>query len=96
MAVRRLADESVQPETFAFTAENLDWAKRDITKYPPGRQHSAIIPLLWRAQELSRWQLSRDFEYIARAAIPRRGGLYFFLCGTRLGGWSFVVPPTET
>ena len=39
MAVRRLADESVQPESFAFTAENLDWAKREITKYPPGRQH---------------------------------------------------------
>jgi NADH-quinone oxidoreductase subunit E len=51
MAVRRLADPAVQPKSFAFTAENLDWAKREIAKYPDGRQASAVIPLLWRAQE---------------------------------------------
>jgi len=51
MAVRRLAEPSLQPESFAFTAENRDWARREITKYPPGREQSAIIPLLWRAQE---------------------------------------------
>jgi NADH-quinone oxidoreductase subunit E len=51
MAVRRLADKHLQPESFAFTAENLAWAKRQIAKYPEGRQASAVIPLLWRAQE---------------------------------------------
>jgi len=51
MAVRRLHPE--QPAHFAFTAENLAWAKDRISKYPPGKQASAIIPLLWRAQEQS-------------------------------------------
>ena len=42
----------LQPKDFAaFNAENADWAKQQIAKYPPGRQQSAIIPLLWRAQE---------------------------------------------
>ena len=49
MAVRRLAAE--QPESFAFTAENLAWAQKVIERYPAGRQASAVIPLLWRAQE---------------------------------------------
>ena len=48
MSVRRLA--AVQPATFAFTAQNEAWAKAQIAKYPAGRQASAVIPLLWRAQ----------------------------------------------
>src|ERR1700749_3052568 len=51
MAVRRLAPPNLQPKDFSFTAENADWANKTIAKYPPGRQQSAIIPLLWRAQE---------------------------------------------
>jgi NADH-quinone oxidoreductase subunit E len=51
MSVRRLAPPELQPKEFAFTAENAEWAKKQIAKYPPGRQQSAIIPLLWRAQE---------------------------------------------
>ena len=53
MAVRRLAPPELQPKSFAFTAENHAWAEQEIAKYPPGRQASAIIPLLWRAQEQS-------------------------------------------
>ncbi|HZP20202.1 MAG TPA: NADH-quinone oxidoreductase subunit NuoE [Bauldia sp.] len=53
MAVRRLAEK--QPESFAFTPENLVWAKREMAKYPPGRQASAVIPLLWKAQEQEGW-----------------------------------------
>ncbi len=49
MSVRRLAAE--QPEGFAFTPENLDWARAEIKKYPEGRQASAVLSLLWRAQE---------------------------------------------
>ena len=49
MSVRRLA--SLQPETFAFTPENLEWAKAQIEKFPEGRQASAVLALLWRAQE---------------------------------------------
>ncbi len=51
MAVRRLHPD--QPEQFAFTVENTAWAKGVIAKYPEGKQASAIIPLLWRAQEQS-------------------------------------------
>jgi NADH-quinone oxidoreductase subunit E len=51
MSVRRLAPPEVQPKDFAFSKDNLAWAKQQIAKYPEGRQASAIIPLLWRAQE---------------------------------------------
>jgi NADH-quinone oxidoreductase subunit E len=51
MAPRRLADKHLQPKEFAFTAENLAWARSQIAKYPDGRQASAVIPILWRAQE---------------------------------------------
>lgn len=53
MAVRRLHPE--QPASFAFNAENLAWAKATIAKYPPGKQASAVIPLLWRGQEQEGW-----------------------------------------
>lgn len=49
MAVRRLHPD--QPPHFAFTDENLAWAKAQIAKFPEGKQAAAIIPLLWRAQE---------------------------------------------
>ena len=49
MAVRRLHPD--QPAHFAFTAENLAWVNATIAKYPPGKQASAVIPVLWRAQE---------------------------------------------
>jgi NADH-quinone oxidoreductase E subunit len=38
-------------EKFTFTRENLLWAKKQIKKYPEGRQASAVMPLLTRAQE---------------------------------------------
>jgi NADH-quinone oxidoreductase subunit E len=53
MSVRRLA--AVQPENFAFTQDNLQWAEGQIAKYPEGRQASAVIPLLWKAQEQHGW-----------------------------------------
>lgn len=49
MAVRRL--HSDQPSHFAFSPENLAWAKAQIAKFPQGKQAAAIIPLFWRAQE---------------------------------------------
>jgi len=66
MAVRRLAPPELQPKDFAFTAENLAWAKQQIAKYPEGRQASAVIPLLWRAQEQSGgWLPQKAMEYVA-------------------------------
>ena len=46
MAVRRLAE--IQPDSFAFTPENRAWVDKQIAKYPPGRQASAVMALLWR------------------------------------------------
>jgi NADH-quinone oxidoreductase subunit E len=65
MTVRRLAEE--QPATFEFSPESLDWCERQIAKYPPGRQASAVIALLWRAQlENHRWLPKPAIELVAR------------------------------
>ena len=61
--LRRLHSE--QPESFAFTAENQKWAEAQLTKFPEGRQASAVIPLLWRAQEQEGWVSKPAIEYIA-------------------------------
>lgn len=53
MTVRRLSED--QPTSFAFSEANLAWAKREMAKYPEGRQASAVISLLWRAQEQEGW-----------------------------------------
>ena len=39
-----------QPESFDFSAENMRVAEAHIAKYPPGRQASAVLPLLDLAQ----------------------------------------------
>ena len=65
MANRRLAPPEQQPKEFSFTAENAAWAKARIAKYPEGRQASAIIPLLWRAQEQNGgWLPQKAIEYV--------------------------------
>ena len=61
--LRRLHHD--QPESFAFTPENQEWAETQITKFPKGRQASAIIPLLWRAQEQEGWLTRPAIEHVA-------------------------------
>jgi NADH-quinone oxidoreductase subunit E len=68
MSVRRLAPDAVQPKSFVFTKENAAWAKTIISKFPVGRQASAVIPLLWRAQE------QHDY-WLPKAAIETVGGM---------------------
>ena len=79
MAVRRLASADVQPKDFAFSAENLAWAKKQIEKYPPGREASAVIPLLWKAQEQhGGWLPEPAIRYVADmqgSAYTRRSWL---------------------
>ncbi len=60
--LRRLHPE--QPTDFAFTAQNQAWAEAQLTKFPEGRQASAIIPLLWRAQEQEGWLSRPAIEHI--------------------------------
>ena len=55
-----------QPTSFAFSSENQKWAEAQLTKYPEGRQASAIIPLLWRAQEQEGWGSKQAIEEIAK------------------------------
>ena len=63
MSFRRLHPE--QPDSFAFTEENLRWAKKVIARYPKGREASAVIPLLWRAQEQEGWTTEPMIRAIA-------------------------------
>ena len=67
MSVRRLAEDHVQPETFAFSRAMGSEAKKWIAKYPKGRQASAVIPLLMLAQEQEGW--------VTRAAIEKVAGM---------------------
>ena len=66
MSVRRLAVDAVQPASFAFTAENQAWAEKVIARYPAGRQQSAVILILWRAQEQQGWLSRAAIEAVGR------------------------------
>ena len=65
MSVRRLAEDSVQPANFAFNRSNAAWAKKKLKDYPKGRQASAVIPLLMRAQEQDGWVTKAAIEHVA-------------------------------
>jgi NADH-quinone oxidoreductase subunit E len=62
--LRRLHTE--QPDSFAFTSENQTWAEAQMLKFPEGRQASAVIPLLWRAQEQEGWVSKPIIETVAK------------------------------
>ena len=61
--LRRLHPD--QPTSFEFTPANQAWAEAQITKFPPERQASAIIPLLFRAQEQEGWLTRPAIEHVA-------------------------------
>ena len=66
MSVRRLAPDHLQPANFAFDVANENWVAEQLAKYPSGRQASAVIPLLWKAQE-------QHDGWLPRAAIEAVG-----------------------
>lgn len=49
----KMAIDAPQPESFAFSEENLAQATAIIARYPQGRQQSAVMPLLMLAQKQS-------------------------------------------
>ncbi|MBV8739799.1 MAG: NADH-quinone oxidoreductase subunit NuoE [Alphaproteobacteria bacterium] len=56
-----------QPESFEFTPENRKLAEAHIAKYPPGRQASAVLPLLHLAQVQSGgWLPKAAMDYVAQ------------------------------
>ena len=54
-----------QPDGFAWTPENQEWCDAQLAKYPEGRQASAVIPFLWRAQKQDGWVTIPAMERIA-------------------------------
>jgi NADH-quinone oxidoreductase subunit E len=61
-----------QPAQFEFTPENLEKAKAHIAKYPPGRQQSAVLPLLDLAQRQYGWVPIAAMNHIAELLdMPR-------------------------
>jgi len=66
MSIRRPAPKLQQPDSFAFTEENLALAKMHIAKYPKGRQASAVLPLLDLVQrQHNNWVPMAALDYIA-------------------------------
>ncbi len=53
MSVRRLSPN--QPESFAFQPEVLKQAQAWMGNFPPGKQQSAVIPILWLVQKQDGW-----------------------------------------
>jgi len=55
-----------QPASFEFTPENFRRAEAHIAKYPPGRQASAVLPLLDLAQrQAGGWLPRAAMDYVA-------------------------------
>ena len=64
--------ESFQPESFAFDAESEVEIDAILPKYPPGKQASAVLPLLWAVQRQmgrqtgSAWVPTAGMDEVAR------------------------------
>jgi NADH-quinone oxidoreductase E subunit len=73
MIVQKPAPADQQPETFEFTAENLEKAKAVIARYPEGREASAIMPLFDLAQRQNDgWLPTAAMNYVAEMiSVPR-------------------------
>ncbi|WP_333587204.1 NADH-quinone oxidoreductase subunit NuoE [Phenylobacterium sp.] len=63
MSVRRLSPN--QPASFAFSKESLEKAQWWISKFPAGRQQSAVIPLLWLVQKQEGWVSEPAIRHVA-------------------------------
>jgi NADH-quinone oxidoreductase subunit E len=66
MSLRRLAPPDIQPASFAFSEANVARADKEIAKYPPGRQASAVISLLWIGQEQEGWVSHPMIEVVGK------------------------------
>ena len=63
MAARRIAAN--QPDSFAFSAVTMEKVHFWLNKYPAERKRSAVIPLLWLAQEQEGWVSEPAMRVIA-------------------------------
>jgi NADH-quinone oxidoreductase subunit E len=87
-------DDFVQPSHFAFDAESEAEIPVHLAKYPPGRQASAVLPLLYIAQtQMQRATGSRWVPRVAMDAVAARLGMppirvyevatFYFMFNTR-------------
>ena len=72
MSVRRLAEDHLQPASFAFSKAMQVEVKKWQKKYPKGREQSAVIPLLMLAQEQEGWVSKAAIEHVSdMLAMPK-------------------------
>ena len=65
MTLRKISKE--QPDNFEFSQENLEEAKKIINKYPEGKQQSAVMSLLYLAQNQNdNWIPLSAMKYIGK------------------------------
>ncbi len=65
MSIKKVCKE--QPDNFEFNSENLERAKKIIANYPKGKQQSAVMPLLYIAQEQNEnWIPLAAMKYIGK------------------------------
>ena len=65
MTLRKISKE--QPDNFEFTQENFEEAKKIIKKYPEGKQQSAVMSLLYLAQNQNdNWIPLSAMKYIGK------------------------------
>jgi|TARA_B100001741_G_C16453191_1_gene551400 NADH-quinone oxidoreductase E subunit len=65
MSLKKICKE--QPENFEFNIENLNIAKKIISNYPNGKQQSAVMSLLYLAQNQNEnWIPLSAMKYIAK------------------------------
>ena len=67
------ASNDLQPDSFEFTPDNKKRAETIIARYPAGREHSAVIPLLDLAQrQHDNWLPRAAMDYVADLlGVPR-------------------------
>ena len=57
----------IQPDNFEFNSNNLDLAKKILSKYPADKMKSAVMPLLYLAQKQNdNWIPLSAMKYIAK------------------------------
>tara|TARA_Y100001970_G_scaffold290017_1_gene422178 strand:+ start:2123 stop:2731 length:609 start_codon:yes stop_codon:yes gene_type:complete len=65
MSLKKISKE--QPEDFEFSDKNLERVKKSISNYPQGKQQSAVMSLLYIAQEQNQnWIPLAAMKYIAK------------------------------
>ena len=65
MSIKKISKN--QPNDFEFTSDNYSLAKTIVEKYPKGKQHSAVMSLLYIAQNQNdNWIPLAAMKYIAK------------------------------